>query len=301
MLVGLESVPPLPSPESLRVDLERYPDLSFAVQFALQAGGYMREGRESAEITIKPDGTRVTDVEWHINDSFVMRAIAHSGGLATILGEEGSSVIQGSRDRWIIDPVDGTRQYTEPSAKKLIDGRRHSSIGIAKFANGTLQTGVVFNPFREELYYADRDLGSSLVNGVRLDLTQNDIDHTQFDPSLPYNYTAYKGAPTDSEVLRNIMEYKPLGHVGSTLYQACLVARGVLAFSVFPGRNVHDIAPGALVVELAAGHVSDTSGGAIDWGAPNGAVYAVSSSVQNAVVTGLVKYNASSGQPAIVA
>lgn len=282
-----QETPPLPTLKYLEDKLSGYPDLLFAVGFAMKAGQYMRAERDRAIYRLKPDGTRVTDVEQDINDVFLTEANELTNSLGDIIGEEGSSRVINGRVSWLIDPIDGTRQYTDSNTKKLNEKSRHSSIGIAKIDSGVLTTAVVMNPFRGELYYSDRKLGGAYLNSSHLELARLGLDQAEFNPDMRYNYTFYKGASFDRKRIRNLMENKPSGHIGSTLYQACMVARGLLAFSVFPGRSAHDIAPGALMVELSGGQVSDIEGAPLDWKRPNGAIYAVSRSVHETVVGSL--------------
>lgn len=290
MLNGSKISPKLPSLESFHAGLTHYPDLIFAIDFVFRAGEYLREQRTSAKQYTKPNGTRVTDVEIDINNDFIDEATRHSGSQTTVIGEEASTVLQSYNDAWVIDPTDGTSEYLEKT-KKLTDYNRHSSIGVAKFADGLLRTAIIYNPFRRELYYADRSLGGAYLNGVKLNLGDNDLNLTQFDPKLAYNYTAFKNSLVDTKkAMGNMMENKRSSYVGSTLYQACLVAKGAIAFSVFPGSSIHDIAPAALVVELARGQVSDTMGCPVDWNAPKGAVYSISPQVHSGVIQGLKRY-----------
>lgn len=230
---------------------EDLPDLSFAVGFVLRYGRYIKQRQQHAVYKNKVDGTRVTDVDHFVNESFISEVIGYSQGKDSVVGEEESFAVKDSMGVWIIDPIDGTRQYTEPNTKKMPENARNSTIGVAKLTQGILTTAAIANPFSGEIYYADKALAGSFKNGLLLNLGKTGLADVEFDSNLAYNYTYFSGGLVDTRSVGRFMQKKPEGHIGSTLYQACMVADGRIAFSVFPGRNLHDIAPAALVVELA--------------------------------------------------
>jgi myo-inositol-1(or 4)-monophosphatase len=180
---------------------------------------------------------------------------------------------------WVIDPVDGTGEYIDA---QLADSDRTSCVGIAMFKGGVLRLSVVHNPFRNELFVADRALGTASLNGERLDLTR--LAHEELGRGAAYDYCYWDGAPIDARFFEAVIGVSPLGSY-SAINQACDVARGKSAFAIFPGNTIHDIAPGALLVELAGGVVSDTRGMPLQWdnlGA--GAVYAVNPNILASVI-----------------
>src|SRR5262245_15546013 len=76
------------------------------------------------------------------------------------VGEEGGAREgRGERDRWIVDPVDGTLTF--------LHGIPHFAISIALEREGTIIAGVVYNPASDELFTAERGKGAFL-NDQRL-------------------------------------------------------------------------------------------------------------------------------------
>jgi myo-inositol-1(or 4)-monophosphatase len=258
-------------------------DLTFAINFAQTAGRYMVEARERALVSDKLDRTVVTDVDKAINRWLIEAVRARSDGRASVIGEEESARIEGSEEEWVIDPVDGTGEYVDQS---LSDSERTSCVGIAKFERGRLQFSVVFNPFRDELFVADRGLGGAFLNGEPLNLRQTDAGIVPFAPGLPYDFSYWEGAAIDARSLEYVMDRPPIDSY-SCIYQACMVAKGESAFSVFPGNTIHDIAPSALLVELSGGTVSGVDGQPLDWRNLNGAVFSVNQDVHDGVIAHL--------------
>lgn len=268
--------------------LEAFPnpsdDLLFTVNFVMGAGNYMYDAREAALASEKLDRTVVTDVDETINRRYIQAVRARSGGADSVLGEEQSARVEGSNKVWIVDPVDGTGEYVKTD---LTDDERTSCVGAAMLQAGQLQLAAVYNPFRKEFFVADRDQDAAFLNSERLDLTRTAVGQLALGPDMPYDFCHWEGATTDARFFEALIGVPPIGSY-SAINQACDVARGRSAFAVFPGDTIHDIAPSALMVELAGGVVSDVDGEPLDWQNLNGAVYAANSRIHARVIQELV-------------
>lgn len=60
---------------------------------------------------------------------------------------------------WVIDPLDGTNNFRFQ--------RNYSAVSIGYIEKGVIQLGAVYDPFRDELFYAERRAGASL-NGIHI-------------------------------------------------------------------------------------------------------------------------------------
>ena len=58
---------------------------------------------------------------------------------------------------WILDPIDGTTN--------LIHDYQHSMVSLALYEKGEIALGIVYDPFREEVYHAQKGKGS-FQNGL---------------------------------------------------------------------------------------------------------------------------------------
>ncbi len=71
------------------------------------------------------------------------------------LGEEGG--LQGAaRDRWVVDPLDGTTNF--------LHGIPHFAISIALEMDGKVVAGSIYEPIRDEFYWAERGVGAYIGN-----------------------------------------------------------------------------------------------------------------------------------------
>lgn len=71
------------------------------------------------------------------------------------MGEEkDNSDIDMSGQVWVLDPVDGTTN--------LIHDYQNSAISLALIDNSEIILGIIYNPFSDEMFYAEKDKGSFL-------------------------------------------------------------------------------------------------------------------------------------------
>ena len=71
---------------------------------------------------------------------------------------EESGVIKNSNEEayWIIDPIDGTINF--------MHGIPHFAISIALKVNGDLKTGLIYDPIKNEIFYAEKKSGAFFNN-----------------------------------------------------------------------------------------------------------------------------------------
>jgi histidinol phosphatase-like enzyme (inositol monophosphatase family) len=129
-----------------------------AVAAARAAGALaLRYYRGSVEVMTKPDQTPVTLADQEAERTIVERLGAAFPGHG-FLGEEFGA--QGPQERrWIIDPIDGTRNFV-----------RHVPIWavlIALEEAGEVTAGAIYNPVVDEMYSAYRG-GGAYLNGARI-------------------------------------------------------------------------------------------------------------------------------------
>ena len=97
----------------------------------------------------------VTSLDRHIEletVQFIRKNRANDG----ILGEEGDATSGTSGIRWIIDPIDGTINF--------LHGIPHFAISIALKSNNEIVAGLIYDPIKDELFYAEKNNGAFLNN-----------------------------------------------------------------------------------------------------------------------------------------
>lgn len=281
-------------------------ELLFFLAFAQEAGHeILRSGlstRGGVGVIVKSDGTLQVPIDRQINGMLIRSARAQWGNRHTILGEEDASIVLGSLITVTVDPVDGSGEIVAThreaiTAKPIAPGvpiprdairieprERTTCVAIAIFEGATLQTSIVYAPYQNKLFVADRQLGAAYLNGKRLTLRVTQA----FTQGMAYDYAYWSGVTPDVRFLQNPNNIAaPRRGVYSATMQAADVAEGNSMFAIFPGATVHDIAPGALLLELTGGVVTDVEGNPIDWtdlGALKGAVYSANQAIHSEVI-----------------
>lgn len=227
-----------------------------AFRAALEAGNLQRHklGRIS-KIDYKSAFNIVTDVDKACEETIleILKVEFPDDG---ILAEEGGSNPNSSSNRrWLIDPLDGTTNYTH--------GYPFFCVSIGLEEDGKMILGVVFNPVSDELFWAELGHGAFLNDEP---LRVSTVD------SLEESLLA-TGFPPDSDVMvhNNMREFNSLTDLshgvrrdGSAALDLCFVAAGRIDAFWEWKLKPWDIGAGSLIVTEAGGKVTDLRDGSLD-------------------------------------
>jgi len=145
---------------------------------------------------------------------------------------------------WIVDPIDGTREYVE--------GVPEFAISVALVSDGVPLLAVLYNPAADDLFSALRGLGC-WRNGEPTRVTSVDA---LSDATLLASRT--ETARGEFSVFQDRMQVRTLG---STAYKLALVAGGeAQAYFTRKPRNEWDVAAGVLLCSEAGATVTDLGG-----------------------------------------
>lgn len=222
--------------------------LEEAKKIVLEIGKFQRIHFNKNDIKIwkKEDKSLVTNVD--IESSKYL--IQYLGALikdAEILSEEEPS-IQGLHGDfcWVIDPLDGTRNFT--------CGIPYFAISVALLFNKQPILGIIYNPISEELFYAQKGKGAFL-NGKPLDIKNNTFKEN-FVLGLCGPSTIY-----EVKLLLQMIEETQNGNfsyrkLGSAALNIAYVAAGRFNASLCLGVKEWDIAAGVVIILEAGGLIS---------------------------------------------
>jgi len=231
-----------------------------AVDAARAAGQLLhREHPRTRQVSFKGTSTNlVTEMDGRA-EALVVDALLKQFPDDGILGEEGSARPGRSGRRWVIDPLDGTTNYTH--------GLPVYAVGIGLERDGIVELGVVYDPTRDEMFVGERGAGAWL-NDTRLSVSATPaLDVSLLTTGFPYDLR------TNPD--NNLREYatfaaraRAVRRMGSALIDLAYVAAG--RFDGFWELTLGpwDVAAGAVLVEEAGGRVSDLHGGPLDINAP---------------------------------
>ncbi len=167
-----------------------------------------------------------------------------------LLEEGGEIVGHDHSHRWIIDPIDGTTNF--------IHGIPFFSISIALEREGEVIAGVVYHPVSDEMYYAEKGVGS-FVNERRLRVSaRRSLEESVISTGFMARGDLSRFLRQFSAVIANVAGVRRFGSAALDLaYVAAGRLEGYWEENLYPW----DIAAGVLLVKEAGGYMSDTQGG----------------------------------------
>ena len=221
--------------------------LHAAVEAARAAGAIaLKYFRGRFEVTLKPDATPVTQADREAERAIVEilgRAFPEHGVLGEEFGGHGSTEV-----RWIIDPIDGTKNFVRgiPVWATLI--------GLEE--RGEITVGVIHNPVTGELYTARRG-GGAFLNGERIhvsaiaELGGATLVHAGLGLFREAGrWESFVRLVDATERQRGFGDYSGYG----------LVAEGKAELYLEVDLKPWDLAPCKILVEEAGGRFSDLDG-----------------------------------------
>lgn len=229
------------------------PALNIAISAARAAGQILlRNAARSSDLKVQQKGINdfVTEVDVRAEQEII--AVIHKAYPSHAIVAEESGLQEGDDCEWIIDPLDGTTNF--------LHGIPQYAVSIAMRENNKLQLGVVYDPFKEELFCASRGEGATLNNRRIRVSTQKDLQGSLIGTGLPYRVD--QELDTYLATLRALLTHTSgIRRAGSAALDLAYVAAGRFdGFWEF-GLNIWDIAAGVLLIQEAGGLVSDLDGG----------------------------------------
>ena len=222
--------------------------LKTAEEAAREAGAVLRKNLNSkkrANFASQHDIKLELDVRCQ---RIIERALAAAHPEIAVLGEEGETGEVEGAVRWVVDPIDGTVNFTY--------GIPHACVSIAlqeKEGRGEYKTllGVVYDPFMDEMFSATH-FGSSLLNGKKIRVSER----ARLEESiLAIGFSKTKASmdlmlPSFNQLLHRVRKMRIMGAAALSL---SWVAAGRLDAFVESGIRLWDIAAGGLILERAGG------------------------------------------------
>lgn len=171
---------------------------------------------------------------------------------AGFITEEATIATQHQSLMWVIDPLDGTTNF--------MHGIPVFSVSIALLKDGEPIIGVVYEPSRNEMFAAGKNLGAFL-NDAPISVKQNDLlSNSLLATGFPYYDFAYLNAYI--EVVKSLMKNtRGIRRMGSAAIDLAYVSCGRFDGYFEYGLSPWDVAAGILLVNEAGGKTSNFSGG----------------------------------------
>jgi myo-inositol-1(or 4)-monophosphatase len=222
--------------------------LEVAKKAALAGGDVLlRYAGKKLSFEKKQDKTYVSQADRDSEDA-IRKIILAAYPDHAINGEEFGKIGKSSTI-WHVDPLDGTINFKSGIPASCV------SIGVEQ--DGRFVVGVIYNPFTNELYFAEEGKGAYL----------NDERITVSSLSLAEGFHLIDASFRDDRAKRK-MQYmhsilqhaSKLRMIGSNALQLAEVARGSCVASLSDAIHSYDFAAGIVIVKEAGGNVTDQHG-----------------------------------------
>ncbi len=232
-------------------------ELAPAVADAAREAGALALSRWRGEFKSwdKLPGHVVSEMDIAVNDLLRARLTALDPEAGWLSEETVDSPERlGKRRTWIIDPIDGTRDF--------VRGRPGWCVSVALVEDGLSRIGVLDAPARDEHWLAVRGAGATL-NGEHLTASKRSV-------------LAGARVPADALSKADQQMFEAVGKPNSIALRMALVAadRADLLASQRWGSE-WDIAAAALIVQEAGGFVTDANGVPLRFNQPRAEQYGV--------------------------
>ena len=190
---------------------------------------------EKLQVSKKGPHDFVTKTDKHVEKILIEELSKIKKNYFFLTEETGIIKNKDKENIWIIDPIDGTTNF--------LHGIPHFAISIALKSKNELSSGLIFDPIKDEMFFAEKDKGAFL-NNQRLRVSKkNSLEDCLFSSNH------------DGVKLSNLN----MRCSGSAALDLAYVASGRLDGYFQNKINLWDIAAGALMVKEAGGIVNDLS------------------------------------------
>ncbi len=156
----------------------------------------------------------------------------------SFITEETGKIENSNKDAfWIIDPIDGTINF--------MHGIPHFAISVALKVKSEIVIGLIFDPIKNEIFYAEKNCGSYFNNHRVRVSKKNNIDECLF--------------ASNHEGVKHCYPHLNMRYTGCAALDLAYVGSGRLDGFFQNNINIWDIAAGILIVEEAGGKVNNIS------------------------------------------
>lgn len=214
----------------------------------------MQQFRGDLKVFVKRSGGLVTEVDEEV-EGFLKRELSNLIPGSGFLAEE-SGFVQGNEYLWVIDPIDGTKNFQR--------GLSYFCINVALERNGILIAAVTYAPVLNDMFRADFGEGAWL-NDVQLFLSEKD-----------WSTIGLVGVG-NARAVCNIDLVREMKALGKSLFKTSLgfrmcgaaaldiayTAAGIFDIALFSDLHWWDMAAGILLLQEAGGWVSQYNRAAI--------------------------------------
>ena len=192
---------------------------------------------EKLQVSSKGPSDFVTNADIKA-EKIIIEELIKSKRNYSIISEESKNEFENNNDKaWIIDPIDGTTNF--------LHGVPHFSISIALKFKNEIVSGLVYDPIKDEMYYAEKNNGAYLNNQRIRVSNKKSIDSCLF---------AIGGSSIEEIKFKNNITIR---RSGSAALDMAYVAAGKFDGCFQKNIKIWDIAAGIILVKEAGGIINN--------------------------------------------
>jgi len=192
---------------------------------------------EKLQVSAKGPSDFVTNADLKA-EKIIVEELAKAKRDYSIISEESENEISNDKNNtWIIDPIDGTTNF--------LHGVPHFAISIALKSNNEIVSGLIYDPIKDEMFYAEKNNGAYLNNQRIRVSNKKKIDNCLF--------------ATGGNNIEQIKFKKnaTLRRTGSAALDMAYVAAGKFDGYFQKNLKIWDIASGIILIKEAGGIIND--------------------------------------------
>ena len=227
--------------------MKEYKDL--AIKAAHTAGKILMVClRRGVKVGYKGKFNVITEAD-HLSEITIVKMIHGRYPGHQIIAEEGHGKGRNAKIRWLVDPLDGTTNYAH--------GFPCFCVSIGLEIKNEMVLGVVYDPFHEEMFMAEKG-GGSFLNGRPISVSKIG----KLEDSLVVTGFNWKSMRKNLEHFSHFsLRVQGVRRTGSAALDLCYVAMGRLESYWELMLSPWDMAAGSLIVTEAGGQVTHFRGG----------------------------------------
>ena len=111
---------------------------------------------EKLQISVKGPSDFVSSADTKAEKIIINELTKAKKNYSILSEEDGSKINADSQNVWIIDPIDGTTNF--------LHGVPHFAISIALKSDNEIVSGVIYDPIKDEMFYAEKNNGAFFNN-----------------------------------------------------------------------------------------------------------------------------------------
>ncbi len=189
---------------------------------------------EKLQVSQKGPSDFVTSADKKV-EKIIIEELTRSRKKFSIISEETGEIKNSDKDNfWIIDPIDGTTNF--------LHAIPHFAISIALKSKQEIVSGLIFDPIKNEMFYAEKNNGAYFNNNrIRV--------------SNKKNLEACLFATGGKNEIKN--NFNTVRKSGSAALDMAYVGAGRYDGYFQKNLNIWDIAAGIIIVKEAGGEIND--------------------------------------------